>query len=368
MMSLETAPSFRWSADAVRQLDEDVAWALTSNPTGPAEVAGILLGKSGPTLEITDCQPVLLMNPLDHAYGLAGPGKREFERAIATFRSAPQDGLAIIGFYRGHIGERFELAEEDLELLRTCFQDSGQVILLLKLTDTSSMAGLFRGENGERVSEFHSSEEISGMPRWIELWDHLSSDVRNPDGVEPEPAAVAADAALTNEALNEAPSTTDEEPFENSVPVKRPLNRRLAAIIAATVVIALALSYAVFHRSATLTPRADISGAAGLHAASTGSRDSELALRAEKDGDDLRLDWNRKAPVLVGATGGMLTIREGNERQRDVILDGDLLRSGGVVYRPTHAEVSFKLVIFGQGGATKGESAASFPPDFHSRE
>src|SRR5437763_16957315 len=55
------AGAFRWSPDAIHRLDDEVQWALTSNPAGAAEIAGILLGKSGPPVEIADCHPVFLM-------------------------------------------------------------------------------------------------------------------------------------------------------------------------------------------------------------------------------------------------------------------------------------------------------------------
>ncbi len=80
---------FRWTSEAVRRLYQDVDWALTSNPTGAAEIAGVLLGKSGSIIEIIDCQPVLLMQERDHAYALTGPGRREFERTIGALRSIP---------------------------------------------------------------------------------------------------------------------------------------------------------------------------------------------------------------------------------------------------------------------------------------
>src|SRR5690242_14705577 len=56
----------RWSPDVVRRLYEDAEWALTSNPTGAAEIAGLLLGKSHSTVEIIDCHPVFLMHERDH--------------------------------------------------------------------------------------------------------------------------------------------------------------------------------------------------------------------------------------------------------------------------------------------------------------
>jgi hypothetical protein len=91
--SRAAALPFQWNPDVVRRLDQDVEWALTSNPTGAAEIAGLLLGKSDPGIEVIDCQPVFLMQERDRAYVLTGPGKREFERTVAAFRSNPEREL-----------------------------------------------------------------------------------------------------------------------------------------------------------------------------------------------------------------------------------------------------------------------------------
>jgi len=44
-----------------------------------------------------------------------------------------------------------------------------------------------------------------------------------------------------------------------------------------------------------------------------------------------------------------------------VPLDTDLLRRGGIVYRPVHGDVFFRLVIFGRGGTNMGEWVTTFP-------
>ena len=166
---------FRWSADVVRHLDEEVDWALTSNPTGPAEIAGILLGQSGRHIQIRDFRPVLLLRKEDHEYALTGPGRREFARKMAEFRWIPE--LSVVGFYRSHMGDGLELSEEDLGLLQTCFRDTSQVVLLIKPTgDRSCSAKLFVGNQGQLLSEFHSDDHM-GLPRWLGLWQHLSTNV-----------------------------------------------------------------------------------------------------------------------------------------------------------------------------------------------
>jgi hypothetical protein len=392
----------------VRRLDEEVEWALTSNPTGPAEIVGILLGQSGRPIQIRDCQPVFLLREGDHEYALTGPGRREFERKMAEFRWTPE--RSVVGFYRSHIGDGLELSEEDLGLLRTCFRDTSQVVLLMKLTGgRSCSAKLFLGNEGQVFSEFESSDDETGLPRWLELWQHLSTnvpmdrsaaketttpadtttpsytpppryattpaysvtpaDVATPAPTAPPvptaPPASTAPSARTEPVAqvippNETPSPAIQYVRQRPVAWDRRLKRRRTFILAAVSIVALLVGYFMLKASARLKQGATTRGGAATMQPDS-SRQSDIALRADRDGDDVRLNWNRKAPALVAATGGMLTIREANGPEKQVVLDADLLRRGGIVYRPLHGDVFFRLAIFGQGGVNMGESVTTFP-------
>lgn len=348
---------FRWSREAVRRLDEEVEWALTSNPTGAAEVAGVLLGKKGfTTTEVTDCQTVFLMQPGDHEYALSGPGRREFDRTIAAFKSNPDNGVSVVGLYRSHIGEHFDLLAEDLGLIRTCFRNTSQLVLLMKLTeDGSCRAKLFSGDDGRLLSQFHSAEEPSRLPRWLKLWQHLSAEyfsyIAGPEDrresrhtTEPQPRAGS-----------HAPLRPAEDAQPESVGPKRRSSRILLLLFAAAIVLAAFVAYPMFERSATVN-----NALAAFEAQHDGSRSSDLGLRVKRNGDDLRLDWNRNAPVLGKATGGMLSIRDGNAQERPVMLDLNLLRTGAVIYQPVHDDVVFRLVIFGQNGSSLGEAVTTY--------
>ena len=365
---------FQWSPDAVCRLDEEVDWAFTSNPTGAAEVAGVLLGKSSPTIHVTGCQPVFLMHPTDRAYALAGPGKREFERTIAAFRSNPENGLSVVGFYRSHIGDRFDLTEEDLDLVGTCFPDTGQVFLLIELTqDRSSRAKLYSGAQCQSVCEFLPRENASAVPRWLELWRQLSAE-RPPDTAapsdtaglpeiseSPDTASVSTEQPVELAEFVGSPIQETKERQEGPAAFKRFSNRSPLLLLAAAATLAVLVAYPMFKGPARSKQGGETSEMAALQARSRNSHSSGLALRVERNGDGLRLDWDRSSPVLVGATGGILTIRQGRAKGKEVMLDENLLRSGAVVYRPVRGDVFLRLVIFDQAGTKLGESATSFP-------
>jgi hypothetical protein len=345
------ARPFRWSPDTVRRLYEDVEWALTSNPSGAAQVAGIFLGRSDSAVEILDCHPVFLMKERDHTYALAGPGRREFERTIAAFKSNPKGELSVIGFYRSHMGDRFDLTEEDLGLIRTCFRGTSQVVLLIKLTgDGSSSVRLFLGDQGQAPRESDSFRSAPGLPRWLELWSNLANspeDTAGPgDTTEPVQTATPADAPIRE--------TRDFQ--EGPVALERRLNRSPVFLFAVAIILSLLVAYLVFKGSASLKQGAKTFG----HVQSDVSHQSGLALRAERQGDDLRLDWDHTARIVAACSGGILAVREGNAPEKQFMLDGNLLRTGSMVYRPVHGDVFFRLVVLGQRGTKLGESVTTY--------
>jgi hypothetical protein len=346
-----------------------VEWALTSNPTGAAEVAGVLLGKSDSTIDVMDCQPVFLMREQDHAYALTGPGRREFERTLDALRSTPNGELSVIGVYRSHMGDGLDVTEEDLGLMRTCFRDSSSVLALMKLSgDGSSSVRIFSGDEGQLLSEFRCSEDGSGLPRWLELWQTVSAKAPA-EKAGPEDTTETVGTTELARVPEPVPAARAEHPLirlpeevrENSPIVEGASRRRPAFLLGLAIIFLVLLGFLIFNGPASLKHASGGYGSSDLQAQVNNSRYPTLTLRVERQGDDLRLDWDRTAPVMGAATGGMLTIREGNGPEKQVLLDVNLLRTGAVIYRPVHGDVFLRLVIFGPNGRNIGESVATYP-------
>lgn len=83
--------------------------------------------------------------------------------------------------------------------------------------------------------------------------------------------------------------------------------------------------------------------------------DSGLRLRVEGQGDRLLLSWNRNSPVVRSANEGVLHIDDGPQH-RDVRLDMGEVENGLVLYRPASGDVTFRLEVRGQQGASTSES------------
>jgi hypothetical protein len=72
---------------------------------------------------------------------------------------------------------------------------------------------------------------------------------------------------------------------------------------------------------------------------------TELGLSVERAGPSLFVTWNRQAPGVANATGGILTIQELDGRH-DLTLDRERLFTGSVVYPATIGDVTFRLQVF----------------------
>ena len=325
------------SPAVVRRLDQEAEWALTSNPTGAAEVAGVLLGKRGQIIEISDSEPVLIMQQRDRAYALTGPGSLEFRRKKAAFSRIGEGEHSVVGFYRSHIGEGFELTNEDRGLIRDCFGDTAPVVLLMKRTgDRPRKVRLFLGDKSSDSCELYGGEDASeetDPPHHT-----LRDDTRN---------LVQADESgfATKDATRDHPAR------------KRRSLREIALFAAKAVGVGL-LGYAILNGSAELRRRAEISRTSGREIPH-GSSGPSLALHLDRRGNNLRLTWDHNAPMLIKAKLGTLTIKERSGQAREVSLDGDLLRTGSIVYGPVDHEVSFRLAVFDESRTKIGESVTA---------
>lgn len=85
---------------------------------------------------------------------------------------------------------------------------------------------------------------------------------------------------------------------------------------------------------------------------------SDIELRAESQGKYLRVTWNRQAPLVASATGGILVVYDGDQPPRELTLSASLLQSGSVLYEPSNNKVRFRLDLTSVQSTTAiGETA-----------
>jgi TonB family protein len=74
------------------------------------------------------------------------------------------------------------------------------------------------------------------------------------------------------------------------------------------------------------------------------------ALTVDRDGAEIRLQWNRSSPLFHGAKSALLVIKDG--RERTIVLDLRLER-GILLYTMKSAEADFQLLIYGRTQRTE---------------
>ena len=78
---------------------------------------------------------------------------------------------------------------------------------------------------------------------------------------------------------------------------------------------------------------------------------TELGLQAESKGEGILLSWNRRNPIVQSAMGGNLQIEDGKQH-REVHLDAEQIANGALLYRPSSDDVTFRIELRGERGAT----------------
>ena len=73
--------------------------------------------------------------------------------------------------------------------------------------------------------------------------------------------------------------------------------------------------------------------AAGAGAAVTTPAQPRSPLRAERQGDDLKISWDLNSPAIATATSGVLDIDDGGTPRR-ILMTADQVRFGSVLYSP----------------------------------
>jgi len=77
---------------------------------------------------------------------------------------------------------------------------------------------------------------------------------------------------------------------------------------------------------------------------------SPLALRVERTGGELLLNWNRDSDVIRNASHAVLSIADGPQHE-NVEMDLAQLRNGSIVYSPVTADVVFRMEVSGKDNA-----------------
>jgi hypothetical protein len=293
-------------------------------PGRGVEAGGLLLGRfasdrSGVVVE--SFEPVECEHRRGPSYVLSESDRRRLERALR------KRGASVIGFYRSHTRPGLYLDQDDLALIASFFTDPSHVFLLVRPQAGKPPAGGFF---------FWQEGDIQRHTTYLEFpFDARLLQGQSAPVEEPAPRAAAASAIPPTVRIR--------------IPNWRPPELRWRRVGLAALVLAGfgVLDYQVGKAFGSRPSETRSSGAP--------------ALRVEREGSYLRVNWSRDAAVSLHAGGGMLTIVDGRRRM-EIPLDAKQLRMGSVAYAPIGEEVSFQLEIKGSRSSVSESLQVITPP------
>jgi hypothetical protein len=305
--------------EAVDGLAAEFLRGLGAVPKRGAEVGGVLLGSIEPgfapgtsIVRVEDFEPVPCSYVRGPSYLLTENDRAAFDAACA--------GRHPVGYYRSHTRDGLQLGPEDIQLLQRNFPQQEHVALLVKpLASEPGEAGFFVRERG-------SFPEKSPLEFPFRRWE------------------------MTGEAppvirLPEAPElpTTESAPAPQMVaakdPVPRPKSR--AGFWMVSLFVFLLLGVLLGYEASRITaPRR--------------ASDFTVSLAVERNADNLLVRWNRDAPAIRSASGGVLEIEDGAEKKR-MDLDRANLSGGTFLYKNASEKVSFRLIVYLDPGVSVTE-------------
>lgn len=288
------------------------------------------LGASG-----VDCQGLLLGACSRGATDVRGAAPVASFDAEAIGNAIPSDGSAI-GYYRIRASNSLTLTDQELAVAERYFPRRGCVVLLIERA-----AGQCEGNFFFRDGREYLNVALLSFPVNVAT---ISRQIAERARREEELAAVEVARSVEDAALEVAP-----EPV-----VQAPRGRRLGAFgVAVLFVTAAALGIGIGywrHDQIGLLNQKP----APLVLAPGGA----VPLRAERQGQDLKVSWDLGAPALATAAAGELEI-EDSAGKRKFSLNSQQVRFGSLLFTPNSDQVTIDLTVTNLDGTkTQGSLLA----------
>jgi hypothetical protein len=284
---------------------------------------GVVLSEGGDQQGILYGQPGESGTVVADSHALAVFGMEEMRTAMAEARGP------VVGYYRIRDGNSLELSPEEINLAETLFNSPGSVILLVERRAGCPEANFFFLEHGTFMNfpllEFPLD---AGM-----LAEREAQRVRRID--------VGAVVAYAPEIP--AADSDDRKPASAERPSARWGMIAIVLLVAAASFSAALLLYRPHNR------------ASNEGAAKTVVPEVRASLRAERQGDDVKILWDLNSPAVAGATSGILDIDDGGTPRR-ILMTADQVRFGSVLYSPVSEQISVRLTMLKDDQSTAQES------------
>lgn len=343
--------------------------AFYSLPRRGAEIGGLLMGAVLQAEPLEACITGFEEIPCQHRYG---PSYVLVEEDIPQLQAALQRERPdpVIGFFRSYTGREMVSDEADRNLLER-FLPNAPILLLLQPGRPAACAATFL---------FPEKGAIASAPQYpsFDFAEERLAREAPEDGVAPtespstaEQVAAAPESVVTpwpiapTEPADASPMLAGKEPVPPDPPRAEPVLQPGSAIRllpqpprrrGQTEEVSPQRKR---HWSVPLIAAILLCGAAaGLYELWTlaqAPRWAPLGLDAQTADEAIHLAWDKNLRLVRDAGSGVLAINDGSA-SKQVELTADQVRGGSYDYRPTAADVLFRLELFGSGVQTVGDS------------
>ena len=321
---------------------------------GPAalEVGGLLLGrvKAGdkPSVWIDRYERIPCAHKLGPRFLLDQPDQSALEQAAAAVLAAGE--LAVVGLYRSHLRDGFDLEDRDFELIRRYFSDSSDLVLLIKP----------RGPN-DVSARFYVHDDDGGARPAGDPFPFRGRVLNPPEPVFRErPRRLVPDFApnIVEARLVEPPVNTPAMPPLLFMPRERDATEDLPPTFGERLRKWLPLLPALLLAGGAIWWFAQSSNHSAAPVAPVAAPNEvarPLGLAVEPMGSAWQVSWNPHATALHDARSVQLFVRAGDDQNRIDLSPHDL--SAGIYkYEPAGNDVTFRLEVVETTGRVSAES------------
>ena len=253
---------------------------------------------------------------------------------MGTAMAAAYDTVA--GYYRIREGNTLELTLDEVDVAESLFTRPGCVVLLVERRAGYPIANFFFLQHG-RVMNHPLLEFPLDLAMLSEREAHR---VRRIDDAVAVPYAPEPPQAISEASLLVAKGTSGS-------PRRLPAQWWMVAIV---VIVAVASFSAARFLNRPATRVDNLAGAAPSPVPPARS-----SLRAERQGEDLKIMWDLNSPTVADATSGVLDIDDGGT-PRQILMTADQVRFGSVLYSPQSEQISARLTTLKDNQTTGQES------------
>lgn len=375
--------------DAVDGIVRDVIEGFESLPRRGLEVGGLLLGRVQPgdktTVRIEQYQRVACEHKFGPQFLLDTADQLELEKSAGAILAGGE--LSVVGLYRSHTREGFQLEVADFELIRRYFSDASDLILLIKpesLTRIFARFYVHDSNGGARpageafpfrgrvligeprrpgIIESTLEEKPEPKPPEAKPQDPPMPEPPLPEMARERPRRLVPDFAPSPGVSPEGEPSHPAEPpaapllfaprerifdYEDEPSAGKPI-LKWAAIVAGLLLAGGGLWWLLQPGHHSLPIPAPVASTEPAR---------PLGLSVEPmgpTGKEWRVSWNPNATALHDARTVQLFVRDGDDQNR-IDLSASDLASGVYRYQPMGHDVTFRLEVTDSSGRISAES------------